>query len=430
MKHKFFVAVVMAGLAAGAHAETWSYADCVDYARTHNISLRKMRLGEETAGSNLEEARAQWEPTLDFATTHGYANYPFGEGARNSYTSSYGLNAAWTVWNGGRRENTIKRRSIDTEISQLETADVERSLQTDLLQAYMNILYARESIAIYEEAARVSGAQADRGRQLLEAGRASKVDYAQLQSSYEQDRYALVNAQSTYESRRMELKQLLELGIDSEIEPENVEWTAEEVLASLPPIEQSYELALANDVKLRGLDLEVEGAGLDVEIAKAAGRPTVSLNAGVGTGYNAPGISFGRGIKQNFGETVGLTLSVPIFNQRQSKTAAARANIQKLDAELDIDSRRNELSRAVENWYIDTRSAQARYTAAAEQAKAAELSEQLTTEQFSLGLVDPVDMMTAHRDLVEARHSLLQAKYMAILGQKMIDYYRTATIVM
>ena len=79
-------------------------------------------------------------------------------------------------------------------------------------------------------------------------------------------------------------------------------------------------------------------------------------------------------------------------------------------------------------WYIDVRSAQSRFVAAEEQLKSAELTNELTNEQFNVGLVNPIDLMSAHNDLIEARHSVLQAKYMAILGQKMIEFYRTSTI--
>lgn len=415
-------------MAPVAGAETWSYGDCVDYARSHNISLRKSILSEETSSINLDEAKAQWQPTLDFATTHGYTNTPFADGNKNSYSSNYGLNAGWTVWNGGERENTIKRNRLQTQIDRLNTGDIMRTIETDLLQVYFNILYAKESIGIYEEAVKLSEAQAERARGLMEAGRISSVDYAQLNAQYEQDRYNLVNARGTYDTRRMELKKLLELGIDTDIELQDVEWTAEQVLAQLPDMNESYRLATATDLRLQGLQLEIDGSDLDIAIAKASGRPRLSLNAGVGTGYGAPGIGFGTAMKQNLNESIGLTLSVPIFNNKQTKSAVARAKVQKLDAQLDIDQRQTELAQIVENWFIDTRSSQSRYTAAAEQLTSARLSNELTNEKFSLGLVNPVELMTAHNNLVEAQHSLLQAKYMAMLGQKMIEFYRTSTI--
>ena len=119
---------------------------------------------------------------------------------------------------------------------------------------------------------------------------------------------------------------------------------------------------------------------------------------------------------------------MPILNNKKTKAAVARANVQKMDAQLDIDQRQTELAQLVENWYIDTRSSQSRYEAAVEQLSSAKLSNELTNEQFNLGLVNPVELMNAHNNLVEASHSLLQAKYMAMLGQKMIEYYRTSTV--
>lgn len=415
-------------LSVFAEGEVWNYAECVDYARTHNISLQKLRLNEQTSQYALEEAQAQWQPTLDFNTTHGFTNMPWGNGNKNAYNGQLGLNAGWTVWNGGERENSIKRDKLNTEINALDTQDAIRTIETDLLQVYLNILYAREAIAIYEEAEKLSAAQADRMYQLMEAGRASKVDYAQLKAQHQQDQYNLVNAQGTYDTRRMELKKLLELGIDRDVQLADVEVTAQQILASLPPIDESYKLAVVTDLKLKGLELEEDGADLDVEIAKASGRPKISLNAGVGTGYYAPGGAFGEQLKQAWSENVGLTLSVPILDNKRTKTAVARAKIQKLNAQLDSDQRLTDLAQAVENWYIDTRSAQSRYRAAVEQLESAQTSNELTNEQFKLGLINPIELMTAHNNLIEAQQALLQSKYMALLGQKMIEYYRTSTV--
>lgn len=413
---------------AFATDEVWNYAECVDYARSHNISLQKLRLEEQTSEYNLEEAQAQWHPTLDFNTTHGFTNMPWGDGNKNTCNGQLGFNAGWTVWNGGERENTIKRDRLNTEISRLGTEDALRTLETDLLQVYLNILYAREAIAIYEEAEKLSGAQAERMRQLMEAGRASKVDYAQLKAQHQQDIYNLVNAQGTYDTRRMELKKLLELGIEQDVRLADVEITAEQVLASLPPIDESFRLAVITDLKLKGLELEADGAELDVAIAKASGRPKITLNAGAGTGYYAPGGAFGNQLKQAWYENIGLTLSIPILDNKRTKTAVARANVQQLNARLDADQRQTDLAQAVENWYIDTRSAQSRFLAAGQQLESAKTSNELTNEQFNLGLVNTIELMTAHNNLVEAQQALLQSKYMALLGQKMIEYYRTSTV--
>lgn len=425
---KHVLSTLLALLPLTALSQTWTYSDCVEYAREHNISLQKSRLNELSSEYSLEESKAQWYPTLDFATSHGFSNYPWADGNKNSYNSSYGLNAGWTVWDGGKRENTIKQSKLRTEIDRLNTGDLLRTIETDLLQIYTNILYAKEAIGIYEEAVKVSKAQTERAFQLVEACKMSKVDYAQLKSQYEQDKYALVNAQGTYDSRRMELKQLLELGIDAEIDLAYVEWDNEQILAQLPPISDTYELAVATDLKIRGLEIEKSSSELDIAVAKAGHLPKISLNAGVGTGYYAPGSSFGTAVKKGWNESIGLTLSVPILDNKKTKTAIAQARVAQTDAQLNIDQRQTELAQIVENWYIDTRSAQSRYSAAEAQFESARLSDELTNERFNLGYVNPVELMISHNSYVEAQHSLLQAKYMAILGQKMIEFYRNATV--
>lgn len=430
MKKEFASLAMLLLGASQVSGQEWTFNDCLDYAREHNISLKQAVLNEQISAYSLEESKAEWQPSLDFSTTHGLTNTPWSEGKKNAYNSNYGLNAGWTVWNGGKRENNIRRAEIQSSIDALSTLDRFRNIETELLSIYINILYNKESISIYEEAVNLSKAQADRARQLMEAGRLSKVDYAQLQSQYEQDRYNLVNAEGTYNTRRMELKRLLELGIDTDIVLKEVEWTPEEVLAELPPLQQSYEMALATDAQLQASELQKKMADIDIAIAKAGRYPTISLNAGVTTGYFSSGPDFGTQMKQAFNENIGLSLSIPILDNKKAKTATAKANVQRINAALDEQSRQNDIAQDVESWYIDLKASQARYKAGIEKVASASLSNDLVNEQFNLGLVNTVELMTAHNNLLEARHSLLQAKYMAMLGHKMIEYYRTANITM
>lgn len=416
------------GLSEPLSADTWSYAECVEYAREHNIDLQKSRLSGEAAAYTLDESKGLWQPTLDFSTSHGFTNSPWGMGNRNSYSGNYELSAAWTVWNGGVRENTISRDKLLLDRSRLTTGALFRSLETDLLQVYINLLYAREAINICESAEQLSAAQADRGRQLMKGGRMSRVDYAQLASQWEQDKYATVAAKATYETRCMELKQLLQLGLDSTVEPSEVDWSDEQVLASLPPMDESYALARSIDLQIEGLELDRRAADYDVRIAQAGRLPKISLSASAGTGSYSPGEPFGVSMKRGLNERVGVAVSVPILDGRRTRTATARAKIAREEAQLSIDDRETQLQQTIENWYTDTSSAQSRYRAAISQLSSASLTDSLTAERFSLGYINPVELLTAHNSLTEARHAVLQAKCMAMLGQKMIQYYRTAKV--
>lgn len=422
------IAVLPDSLSGIPSLKQWSYGQCLEYALANNITLQKSILEEKTSELTLEEAKAQWQPSLDFATTQGFTTTPWSEGNKERYSSTYGLNAGWTVWNGGKRENTVKRSQLEIMIRRLNKEDILRSLQTQILSAYLNALYSLEAITIYKETLKVSEAQAERCRQLMQAGRVSKVDYSQLKAQAEQDRYNLVNSQGTYAKRLTELRNILQLGIASEIQPCQIATPEDIILAELPPIEESYELALASDAALKAIMKEQEQAALDEKIAKSSGLPSVSLSAGTGTSYYAPGGAFGTQLKQSYNAQLGLTLSVPILDNKRTKVAVAKAKIQELDAKLSEKQKRNDIARNLEEWYTDLYASQSRYRAALQQVKSSEVSSSLVDEQFALGLVNPVELLSAHQTLLEARHSLLQAKYMAMLGQKMIEWYRTSTI--
>lgn len=405
--------------------QTWSYSQCVDYARANNISLKQARLSAESSMLSLEAARAQWQPSLSFSTTQGFTNTPWAErGDKNSYGSNYGLNAGWTVWNGGERQATIKQRSVQAQASEVSALGLETDLKHSILQVYVNLLYSREAIEINREAANLSKAQEERARQLMEAGRLSRVDYAQIAAQAEQDRYMTVSAEGTYATQCTELKRLLELGIDENIQPQSVDWTREEVLAPLWALDESYRLALLNDNELKAAQLQSEAARLEEKVAKSSGLPQISLSAGVGTTYYAPGGAFGTQLKRGFNENIGLTLSIPILDQKKTKVAVAQARVAASDADLTRESRRTAIGRDIEALYTDVRSAQSRYEAGEKQIEAAALSNDLVNERFALGLVNTVELLTAHNALTAAKRELTQAKYMAMLGKKRIEIYR------
>lgn len=407
----------------------WSYSDCVEYARANNISLRKSQLSEETAAISLEKARGQWQPSLDFGTNQGYSNAPWANGNSNAYTSSYNLNASWTLWDGGRRESDIRRSQTDVERSRYASDNVMRNIRTELLSTYINILYCKETITVNKDLAEVSRAQADRARQLMESGKISLVAYQQLETQAQQDNYNVVSATAQLNSARLQLKNLLELGIESEIDVLPYNFSEEEVLASLPPIDESYRLALSTDAMMRYNELSVDIADEEIKAARASAYPQLSLGAGVGTGYYSNSIGgWGTQMKQGFNENIGLSVSVPIFDRKSTKTAVAQAKVNKLSSLLDTEARRIEVAQTLETWYIDMESSRTRYTAAIQSLKSAKLSDELANEKFKVGYVELTELLQSHSAVVEAQRELLQAKYMSVLARKMVEFLRTGDV--
>lgn len=167
-------------------AAAWTFSQCLNYAYSNNISLQRLVLDNQSDDATLEQSKAQWQPTLGFSTTHGYINYasPSENQTANVYSGSYGLNASWTVFNGNIRRNQIKYDEMQQRISALGIDEQRYTLQTEILSKYLNILYAKEAIAIARKNVEVSKYQMERAEALMNSGKLSRVDYSQIESQW------------------------------------------------------------------------------------------------------------------------------------------------------------------------------------------------------------------------------------------------------
>lgn len=430
------VALAMNGLPinaqeSGSTGDTWSYARCVEYAKANNIKLQQSILTKESGLVSLEAAKAKWFPTLDASVSQGFSNYPRpADGAKkNMYNGSYGLNAGWTVYDGGNRENSIKRSKIETEINDLAIEEIHNNLETEILSYYLQILYAKEAIGIANQSLEVSKMQMERAKQLMDAGKMSRVDYTQLESQYNSDLYNVVSAESNYNTNVLNLKRLLELGINTELALDSLSFSTADVLQPIADKNDIYVTALAWMPEFKSSQLQADASDLDIKIAQSGARPKISLNGSVGSG-NASGsnYNFGDQLLNNLNEHIGVTLSVPILDNKSNKSAVAKARIEKLNTLLDQRDLENNLAQSIESTYIEAVNNQAKYRSGLVQLESAELTDELTNEQFKLGLVNTLELLTSHNKLLNARQELLQSKYMAILSIKMLDFYQNKGI--
>lgn len=197
-----------ASVVSDAVKKAWTFNDCLAYALEHSADVKQALLAVRQADEDIGSAKDAYLPSVGFATNQGFLNYPVKTEGRtsNAYTSSYGVNASWTVWEGNVRKYRLESSKILKRQQELAGADVEKELTLGILSAYLNIMYAREAVEIAAQTLEVSTSQAQRARRLMESGRTSKVDYAQIESQKAQDEYSLVQAQNELASARMNLK--------------------------------------------------------------------------------------------------------------------------------------------------------------------------------------------------------------------------------
>jgi outer membrane protein len=234
-----------------------------------------------------------------------------------------------------------------------------------------------------------------------------------------------VTAQATLQDYKLQLKQLLELDGESEMNLYIPTLGTENVLAPLPTKTDVYRSALVLRPEIEAGKLNIQTSDLDIKIARAGYLPTLSLSAGIGTSHaNGNDFTFSEQVKQNWNNSLGFTVSVPIFSNRQTKSAVEKAKIQKQTSELDLLDDQKTLYKTIETLWLDANSAQQRYAAATEKLKSTQTSYELIQEQFNLGMKNTVELLTEKSNLLSAQQETLQAKYMAILNMQLLKFYQ------
>lgn len=404
----------------------WTLKACLDYALANNIQVKKSKVAYQSGLEDTEQAKAQLFPSLTASVTQGFVNYPSSDVQKNnSYSGNYAVNANWKLFDGGQRQQAIKQQKLQDEINELAIEESEEDIQISLVQTYMQVLYAMEAVRINQQTVEVSTAQRDRAVELLRAGSISKVDLAQLESQLSTDKYQLVTAQTSLDNYKLQLKQLLELDITQDIELEVPELTEEEVMSLLPDKQTVYNTSLAVMPSVKSSEKEIQVAELGVKKAKGAFLPSLSMNAGIGTGHlSGTDYAFGSQIWNSFNESVGLTLSIPIFSNRQYKTAYNKAKHALTTSQLELLNTQKQLLKTVEGIYLDATSSQTQYLSASERLRYVQESYNLVDQQFGLGMKNTVELLTEKNNFLTAQQQQLQAKYMALMSQQLLNIYQ------
>lgn len=418
------------GMKAQDTPKLWTLRACLDYALEHNIQVKKSKVTRLSGQEDTELAKAQLFPSLSASVTQGLVNYPSGDALNNtSYSGNYSVNASWKLFDGNKRTNAIKQQKLQNEVDELNVEQSEDDIQISLTQTYMQVLYAMESVRINENTVEVSRAQRDRAAELLKAGSISPVDFAQLESQFSTDKYQLVVAQTTLDNYKLQLKQLLEFDITEDISVAVPELSTNDVLVPLPGKQDIYNTSLAVMPQLKSSLLNIDMAELEIKKARAGYLPSLSMNAGIGTGHlSGTDYTFGNQVWNKFNESIGLTLSIPLFSNRANKTAVNKAKLSVTTSQLDLLNAQKALLQTVEGIYLDATSSQTQFTSATERLGYVLQSYNLTQEQFFLGMKNTLELLTEKNNYLTAQQEVLQSKYMAIMSIQLLNIYQKKPI--
>jgi len=426
-----------------AQTRQWTLKDCIDYAMQHNISLQKQRVAVKSAEEEVLHSKAELLPSISASTSQNVNYRPWPETGearvangsvqssvdKVSYNGTYVINAQWTIWNGNRNRNTIALNKLGASKAEADAMVSAATIQERIAQLYVQILYSSEAISVSKQALETSTQNEERGKEMLNVGKMSKADLAQLIAQRAQEEYNVLSAQSTLADFKRQLNQLLQITDSAPFEVAVPAATDEMALESIPSVSEVYGQAISWRPELKAAQLAINESELSIKIARAQNLPTLSLGASMGT--NTTSMSnkeWGTQLKTNFDMGAGVTLSIPIFDNRSKRTAVNKAMFEKQSSMLELQDKQTTLYSNIEECWLQATNNQNKYKAAKISVESAQQSYDLLNEQFKLGLKNIIELMTGKNNLVTAQQNELQSKYLAILNINLLNFYKTGEI--
>jgi len=435
MRHSLTLTALLLSVSslASLHAQGWSLDDCVKYALENNIQVQQAQNSVESAEADVKSSRAALFPSLTFSSsqtlgfqkTSSQSYTTFDATQKNpTYNGNYSLSANMTLFDGGANWRTLKQNKLTKQATELEAQKTANNIQIQIIQAYYQILYAHESVQTNEEIVAVAQRELDRTKEKMNVGKGTKVDVAQMESQLQQNLYSLVTARNTEASNILTLKQLLQLSPGDEFSINYQDFSDEDVLSIIPSVADAEQMALNNLPDVKAAEIKSKAAELQTKIAKAGYIPSISLNGGVSTSNgNTYSSSFGKQLQDHLYENIGVSLSVPILDNRRTRTSVEKAKIQYSNALLDQENTRLQLQNNIASLHLDILSAQSRYQSAIASEASAKESFEMMEERYNVGLESVIDLLTEKNNYLQAKQETLQSKYTALMDLELMDFY-------
>ena len=436
MKAKILLLLLLCTASAFAQ-QTWTLQDCLDYALKHNIQVQKNRINEERGEVTLWQDKGALFPSLSFSTNQSVGYRPFTEvisvvqgdqvtstRSNVTYQGTYGLNANVTLWNGGINYKNIKQQELQNRITALTTEQSELTIQEQIAQLYVQIMYTKEAEKVNEQLLGTAQSQYDRGVEMMKQGQMARADVVQLEAQLSSAKFSVVNSRTQLANYKRQLKALLELDLNTAFDVAGTIPTDEQVLAVVPSPLEAYAKAIDVRPEIKSAELSIEAADMQLNIAKRGFLPTIGASASLGSNHTTGSKNgWGEQMKTNLNMSAGLNFSVPIFDNRRNQSNVKTAKLQQLNSKLDLQDKKNALSSTIEQYWLNAYNGQQNYIAAKSRVKSQEASYELLNEQFQNGLKNTVDVLQGRDNVISAEQDMLQSKYMALLNIQLLKFY-------
>ena len=418
-----------------AQEKQWSLRECCDYAIEHSISIKQQQNQRRQQELKLSTAKNSRLP--DLSASMGQ-NFSFGRGLTsdniysntNTSNTSLGLNTSVPLFTGFQIPNQIKLAKLNLEGATADLEKAKNDIRMKVAEAYVQILYDMELSDVARFQIDIDSAQVARLEAFVKNGKAAEAELSQQKATLANSRLTATQADNNYRLAILTLTQLLELPTPegfSIVRPDISEIIGLTGLTGLTP-DLIYAEALGVKPEILSQQLKLKGYEHSIKIAQAANYPTLSFNGGLGTnyyttsGFDSDG--FGTQLKNNFSQSIGLNLSIPIFNRFQTRNNVRSARIDHENQQLQLESTKKTLYKEIQQVYYNALNAQSKEKSSEEAVQSTKDAFQLMQAKYENGKATITEFNESKNNYLKSESNLVQARYENLYQHALIDFYR------
>lgn len=441
----------------------WTLRECCDYAVSHNLTVRTQENARRQQELQLSTARNARLPDLNASVGQ---NFSFGRGltSENTYsntnTSSTALSLSTSVplFTGFQIPNSIRLHQLNLQAASADLEKAKDDVRTQVAQAYVQILYDAELADVAARQVAIDSAQVVRLEGLVRNGKASEAELSQQRATLAQSRLTATEAESSRRLSLLTLTQLLELPSAEGFTIARPQFSDEAAVASstsspsssaapsdgtghiLPShvgeglgvgsltAESVFADAIAVKPAIAAQELRVKASERNVKLAQAAGLPSLSLSAGVGTNYyTTSGFEsdgFSKQLENNFSQYIGVNLSVPIFSRFSTRNNVRSARIEQETQQIQLDNTKKALYKEIQQVFCNAVNAESKERASLYALQASEDAFRLMQAKYENGKATSTEFNEAKNSYLKASSDLVQARYEHLYHRALLDFYR------
>lgn len=413
MKKIFFI-LLCTGLVVNAQVR-FTLEDCLGYAMGNGMVREQIVLSEQSAELDVDQARLDRLPSLSASAGETMSHQ---NGERRTVGGSLGASAGVTIFQGGALNNQIKQGKLLNEQAKTRTSQYDNTLAIDIMSGYYSVLGYRELAGYQQALIRAAEEQVRDGGERFKAGAMIESDYLMLQAQLEQNRNAAAQTTLDLQDAMRSLKALMSMPLEASLELAEADTT----MVALPLEGEFVERAESVLPDRELLDYGVEIAQTSLNIARAGYYPTLSASGNLSTGHTGR-YDVGRQLEDRFGQSAGVSLSVPIFNRLRTRTSVAQSRIALQQAELERAQGELDLRNTLLRSYSDAVSAAGDYNTLKVRENAYRRSVEAYRVQYAAGTIKPVDLLQQENDYINIMYQFVQSKYGFLLQRRILDVY-------